>query len=331
MLNPEFPSSTPALIDPASKAFQSLLDKLAPTEATVLIVGETGTGKEVVARYLHHHSPRRHRPFLAVNCGALSESLAEAELFGHEKGAFTGAVQGHPGWFEAEGGTLLLDEIGELSLPLQVKLLRVLQEREITRVGSRKAIKVDVRVIAATHVDLMQAIRERRFREDLYYRLNIALVPLPPLRQRRQDIPVLADHFLSLYARRLGRPARRLAPETLARLMEYPWPGNIRELSNLMEYLVNVVPSGEIIDMSLLPPNLLSSGEAASQATSSASAPATLTQEENVTALEEMERQMIRDALSRYSNKKQAADELGIGIATLYRKIKKYSLAAGQN
>ena len=145
----------------------------------MLIVGETGTGKEVVARYLHHHSPRRHRPFLAVNCGALSESLAEAELFGHEKGAFTGAVQGHPGWFEAaEGGTLLLDEIGELSLPLQVKLLRVLQEREITRVGSRKAIKVDVRVIAATHVDLMQAIRERRFREDLYYRLNIAIVPL---------------------------------------------------------------------------------------------------------------------------------------------------------
>ncbi|ELI8803802.1 sigma-54-dependent Fis family transcriptional regulator [Klebsiella michiganensis] len=247
MLNPEFPSSTPALIDPASKAFQSLLDKLAPTEATVLIVGETGTGKEVVARYLHHHSPRRHRPFLAVNCGALSESLAEAELFGHEKGAFTGAVQGHPGWFEAaEGGTLLLDEIGELSLPLQVKLLRVLQEREITRVGSRKAIKVDVRVIAATHVDLMQAIRERRFREDLYYRLNIALVPLPPLRQRRQDIPVLADHFLSLYARRLGRPARRLAPETLARLMEYPWPGNIRELENTLHNAVLLSKEEEI-------------------------------------------------------------------------------------
>ncbi|KJF89367.1 hypothetical protein UA70_24825 [Raoultella planticola] len=171
MLNPESLSDTPVLIDPASKAFQSLLDKLAPTEATVLIVGETGTGKEVVARYLHHHSTRRHQPFLAVNCGALTESLAEAELFGHEKGAFTGAVQSHPGWFEAaEGGTLLLDEIGELSLPLQVKLLRVLQEREITRVGSRKAIKVNVRVIAATHVDLAQAIRERRFREDLYYR-----------------------------------------------------------------------------------------------------------------------------------------------------------------
>ena len=229
MLNPESPSTAPALIDPASKAFQSLLDKLAPTEATVLIVGETGTGKEVVARYLHHHSARRQQPFLAVNCGALTESLAEAELFGHEKGAFTGAQQGQPGWFEAaEGGTLLLDEIGELSLPLQVKLLRVLQEREITRVGSRKAIKVNVRVIAATHVDLAQAIRERRFREDLYYRLNIAVVPLPPLRQRRQDIPLLAHHFLSLYARRLGRPTLRLAPESLARLMDYSWPGNIR-------------------------------------------------------------------------------------------------------
>lgn len=240
MLNPESLSDTPVLVDPASKAFQSLLDKLAPTEATVLIVGETGTGKEVVARYLHHHSTRRHQPFLAVNCGALTESLAEAELFGHEKGAFTGAVQSHPGWFEAaEGGTLLLDEIGELSLPLQVKLLRVLQEREITRVGSRKAIKVNVRVIAATHVDLAQAIRERRFREDLYYRLNIAIVPLPPLRQRRQDIPQLANHFLTLYA-------RRLAPETLARLMDYPWPGNIRELENTLHNAVLLSKEEEI-------------------------------------------------------------------------------------
>ncbi|SYB77155.1 alkanesulfonates-binding protein [Klebsiella pneumoniae] len=190
MLNPESPSTAPALIDPASKAFQSLLDKLAPTEATVLIVGETGTGKEVVARYLHHHSARRQQPFLAVNCGALTESLAEAELFGHEKGAFTGAQQGQPGWFEAaEGGTLLLDEIGELSLPLQVKLLRVLQEREITRVGSRKAI---------------------------------------------------------IYARRLGRPTLRLAPESLARLMDYSWPGNIRELENTLHNAVLLSKEEEI-------------------------------------------------------------------------------------
>lgn len=232
-------TDSPRLVDPASLAFQSLLDKFAPTDATVLIVGETGTGKEVVARYLHHHSQRRHGPFLAVNCGALTESLAEAELFGHEKGAFTGATQSHPGWFEsAQGGTLLLDEIGELSPSLQVKLLRVLQEREITRVGSRKAIKVDVRVIAATHVDLAQAIRERRFREDLFYRLNIAVVPLPPLRQRREDIPLLAQHFLALYARRLGRPARCLSPDALEALREYSWPGNIRELENTLHNAV---------------------------------------------------------------------------------------------
>lgn len=232
-------SSTPVLIDPASKAFQSLLDRFAPTDATVLIIGETGSGKEVVARYLHHHSPRSHAPFLAVNCGALTESLAEAELFGHEKGAFTGATQAHPGWFEAaEGGTLLLDEIGELSLALQVKLLRVLQEREVTRVGSRRPVKVNVRVIAATHVDLEQAIRERRFREDLFYRLNIAAVKLPALRQRQQDIPLLAEHFLQLYARRLGKPSHRLAPETLSAMMAYPWPGNVRELENMLHTAV---------------------------------------------------------------------------------------------
>jgi len=232
-------SHGPTLIDPASIAFQTVLDRLAPTDATVLIVGETGTGKEVVARYLHHHSPRRQQPFLAVNCGALTESLAESELFGHEKGAFTGARDRHQGWFEAaEGGTLLLDEIGELSLPLQVKLLRVLQEREVTRVGSRRAVKVNVRVIAATHVDLAQAIRERRFREDLYYRLNVAAVTLPPLRQRREDIPLLAEHFLRLYARRLGRPQLQLSDETLLTLMEYPWPGNIRELENTLHNAV---------------------------------------------------------------------------------------------
>ncbi|PLR41938.1 AAA family ATPase [Chimaeribacter arupi] len=234
-----YTADNPVLIDPASLAFQSVLDRLAPTDATVLIVGETGTGKEVVARYLHHHSERRQQPFLAVNCGALSETLAEAELFGHEKGAFTGAGQRQPGWFEAaEGGTLLLDEIGELSLSLQVKLLRVLQEREITRVGSRRPVRINVRVIAATHVDLAQAIRDKQFREDLYYRLNVAAVTLPPLRRRREDIPVLAAHFLSLYARRLGRPQMRLSPEALTVLKAYPWPGNVRELENTLHNAV---------------------------------------------------------------------------------------------
>lgn len=233
------PSSQPVLVDPASIAFKNVLDKLAPTDATVLIVGETGTGKEVVARYLHHHSLRNEQPFLAVNCGALSESLAEAELFGHEKGAFTGALNRHQGWFEAaEGGTLLLDEIGELSLSLQVKLLRVLQEREITRVGSRTPISINVRVIAATHVDLADAIKERRFREDLYYRLNVAAVTLPPLRQRPQDIPALAQHFLALYAYRLGRPNLTLAENTLEALAVYHWPGNVRELENTLHNAV---------------------------------------------------------------------------------------------
>ncbi len=232
-------NAIPALIDPASLALQSVLDRLAPTDATVLLTGETGTGKEVVARYLHHHSSRRDRPFLAVNCGALTESLAESELFGHEKGAFTGAAERHQGWFEAaEGGTLLLDEIGELSLPLQVKLLRVLQEREVTRVGSHRPLKVNVRVIAATHVDLASTIRDKRFREDLYYRLNVAAVTLPPLRQRRQDIPLLTDHFLRLYARRLGRPTLTLSEDARATLMEYAWPGNIRELENTLHNAV---------------------------------------------------------------------------------------------
>ncbi|MBJ3816108.1 sigma-54-dependent Fis family transcriptional regulator [Shimwellia pseudoproteus] len=242
------------LIDPASLACQRLLDQLAPTEATVLLCGETGTGKEVMARYLHQHSPRRHGPFLALNCGALSESLAEAELFGHEKGAYTGAQQGMPGWFEAaSGGTLLLDEIGELSLTLQVKLLRVLQEREITRVGSRSPRKIDVRVIAATHVDLRQAIAGRRFREDLYHRLNIATLSVPALRQRRQDILPLADHFLRLYGQRFGRPTVRLSAPARQRLLDYAWPGNVRELENTLHRAVLMNQNGEIDSADLWP------------------------------------------------------------------------------
>ncbi|WP_029685963.1 aliphatic sulfonate ABC transporter substrate-binding protein [Tatumella saanichensis] len=242
------------LIDPASQALTQILDRLAPADATVLICGETGSGKEVVARYLHQHSPRRDRPFLAVNCGALSEQLAESELFGYEKGAFTGASQRHTGWFEAaEGGTLLLDEVGELSLALQVKLLRVLQEREITRVGSRQPVKINVRVIAATHVDLTTAIAERRFREDLYYRLNVASVSLPPLRQRPQDIPQLADHFLSRYSQQLNRPGIRLSEQALEKLCRHPWPGNVRELENVLynTLLMTTGPRIEADDLSI--------------------------------------------------------------------------------
>ncbi|MBT0728593.1 sigma 54-interacting transcriptional regulator [Rosenbergiella nectarea] len=235
------------LNDPLSQQLHQTILRLAPSDATVLITGETGTGKEVIARALHDLSPRHHRPFLAVNCGALTQSLAESELFGHEKGAFTGASQRHCGWFEAaEGGTLLLDEVGELSPSLQVKLLRVLQQREVIRVGSYRAIPINVRVIAATHVDLRQAIHSRLFREDLYYRLNVAPIHLQPLRQRPQDITGLAQHFLQRYTQHHGKSGIVFSSEAVNDLMEHQWPGNIRELENVVNNAVLLCDSLEI-------------------------------------------------------------------------------------
>jgi DNA-binding NtrC family response regulator len=234
--------------DSGLRDVQVMLDRLAPTDATLLIAGETGTGKEMIARYIHAHSRRRGGPFLAVNCGALSDTLAEAELFGHEKGAFTGAVQAQPGWFEAaSGGTLLLDEIGDLPLTLQVKLLRVLQEREVTRLGSRAAIPINVRVIGATNVDLHAAIAEKRFREDLYFRLNIATITLPPLRERKAALPALVQHFVTLYGDRLGRPNIRISAGALTRLSRHSWPGNIRELENVIHNAV-LLTQGDLIE-----------------------------------------------------------------------------------
>lgn len=229
------------LADPASQALQETLDRLAPSDVTVLIFGETGTGKELVARYLHAGSARRAGPFVAVNCGALSESLAESELFGHQKGAFTGAHESRAGWFEAaRGGTILLDEISELPLHLQVKLLRVLQEQEVTRVGSRTSVPIDVRVIAATNVDLRVAVSEKRFRKDLFFRLNVAGVSVLPLRQRSRDIAPLATHFLAIYKERLKRRRLDFSPEALDALEKYLWPGNIRELENVVHYAVHM-------------------------------------------------------------------------------------------
>jgi DNA-binding NtrC family response regulator len=225
--------------DPASKDLEAQLARLAPSDASVLVIGETGTGKELVARRLHQLSARSRGPFLAVNCGALADGLVDAELFGHEKGAFTGALRTQPGWFEAaNGGTLLLDEVGDLPLPMQVKLLRVLQEREVVRVGARTAIPVDVRVVAATNVDLDGAVASGRFREDLLFRLNVATVTLPPLRARPGDIRPLAGHFLDLYRRRLGRPELAFSAAALAALSGYGWPGNIRELENVVHNAV---------------------------------------------------------------------------------------------
>ncbi|WP_437675708.1 aliphatic sulfonate ABC transporter substrate-binding protein [Sorangium sp. So ce131] len=223
--------------DERSRVLLERIRQLAPSDATLLVTGETGTGKEIVARHIHEMSHRARRPFVAVNCGAWSESLVESELFGHEKGAFTGATTAKAGWFEsADGGTLFLDEVGDLPLQLQVKLLRVLQEREVVRLGSRQPIPIDVRLIAATNVDLEEAVAARRFREDLFYRLNVATVSLLPLRERPGDILPLARYFLSIHAGRVGVAAPEITREATERLLEHPWPGNIRELENAIHH-----------------------------------------------------------------------------------------------
>ncbi|TBU90589.1 sigma-54 interaction domain-containing protein [Phytopseudomonas dryadis] len=223
--------------DPKSQALLAHLQQVAPSEASVLIIGETGTGKELVARHIHNLSGRRNGPFVAVNCGAFSESLVEAELFGHEKGAFTGALAAKAGWFEeANGGTLFLDEIGDLPMPIQVKLLRVLQEREVVRLGSRKSIPINVRVLAATNVQLEKAINAGHFREDLYYRLNVVSLQLHPLRERPGDILPLTRHFIAEYSRRLGYEQVTLDDAAKQKLVGYSWPGNIRELENVIHH-----------------------------------------------------------------------------------------------
>jgi aliphatic sulfonates family ABC transporter substrate-binding protein len=247
---------TLVLEDPASNALQSRIERIAPSDAPVLITGETGTGKELVARQLHALSRRAHKPFVAFNAGAVSEALAESELFGHDKGAFTGAHASKLGWFHAaDGGTLFLDEIGDLPPSLQVKLLRVLQEGEVTPIGSRTPTAVDVRIIAATNVDLQAAMREKRFRDDLFYRLNVASVVLRPLRERRGDILPLALHFVARYEARLGRSGTRLSPCALARLLAHRWPGNVRELENAVHNALLVCDGAELVaeDFELVP------------------------------------------------------------------------------
>ena len=233
--------------DPKSQELLDHIERIAPSDASVLIIGETGTGKELVARHIHERSGRT-GPFVAVNCGALSQTLAEAELFGQQAGAFTGATESRAGWFEAaNGGTLFLDEIGDQPLSLQVKLLRVLQEREVVRVGSRKSIALDVRLVAATNIDLAHAIAAGHFRLDLYYRLSVVALELPPLRQRRGDILPLVDFFISMYSQRLQIAERKLSEQARQALFEYSWPGNIRELENVIHAAL-LVTSGDVIN-----------------------------------------------------------------------------------
>ncbi|MDF0781184.1 sigma-54-dependent Fis family transcriptional regulator [Escherichia coli] len=310
------------------RQLKRLISRIAPSPSSVMAVGESGTGKEVVARAIHKLSGRRNKPFIAINCAAIPEQLLESELFGYVKGAFTGAsANGKTGLIQAANtGTLFLDEIGDMPLMLQAKLLRAIEAREILPIGASSPIQVDIRIISATNQNLAQFIAEGKFREDLFYRLNVIPITLPPLRERQEDIELLVHYFLHLHTRRLGSVYPGIAPDVVEILRKHRWPGNLRELSNLMEYLVNVVPSGEVIDSTLLPPNLLNNGTTEQSDVTEASEAHLSLDDAGGTALEEMEKQMIREALSRHNSKKEVADELGIGIATLYRKIKKYEL-----
>ncbi len=296
----------------AMKQVLGLAAQVAPRPTTVLLTGESGVGKEVVARFVHRRSPRSDEPFVAVNCAALAESLLESELFGHEKGAFTGAIQSRRGRFElAHGGTLFLDEIAEMSTNLQAKLLRVLQEQQFERVGGTRTILVDVRVIAATNKDLKGAIEERLFREDLYYRLNIFPIHIPPLRERRDDILQLAEHFARKIAARVGRPFGSFSPEAQAMLQRYDWPGNVRELQNAVERAL-IVAGSEVLRIEDLP---LQPAVAAATPT-------------HPQALAEIERAAILEALERNRGERRAtARELGISLRTLQYRLKEYGLA----
>jgi two-component system NtrC family response regulator len=296
-----------------------LVQRVAPSDATVLIRGESGTGKELIARAIHFNSPRAGGPLVTLNCAALPEQLLESELFGHERGAFTGAVAQRKGRFElAHGGSIFLDEIGDLSMSLQVKLLRVLQERQFDRVGGSKTLEVDVRVIAATNKDLEAAMRGGTFREDLYYRLNVVTIQIPPLRERREDIPPLLDAFVVKFAAKNRREVAGFTAAARDTLMKYDYPGNVRELENIVERAV-LLARGRVIDLEDLPPTLRPEHRRAGEPM-----PATLPD-----LLADIESQAIRAALERHGGiQTRAAEELGIGERVLRYKMKKYGLEA---
>ncbi|MCX7703368.1 MAG: sigma-54 dependent transcriptional regulator [Planctomycetota bacterium] len=294
--------------------------QVAPTKATVLLTGESGTGKELIANAIHYNSPRAGKPLVKVNCAALPETLLESELFGHEKGAFTGAYQTRIGRFEsADGGTLFLDEIGAMSLALQVKLLRVLQESEFERVGGNKTIRVDVRLVAATNTDLQKAVSEGKFREDLYYRVNVVRIELPPLRERKEDIPFLVEHFLKKYSEENLKKVERVDSEAMAALLRYNFPGNVRELENIIESGV-VLAKGNVITLDMLPPPL----RVSERETGKLSIPVGVT-------MKEAERAVIEATLKHTGgNRTEAARILKLGRRTLFRKIKEYGVAVGR-
>jgi transcriptional regulator with PAS, ATPase and Fis domain len=312
-----------------------LIPLMAHTEASVLITGETGTGKDKVAEAIHKSSSRAGKPFIKINCGALPESLLESELFGYVKGAFTGAVKDKPGMFRlAQGGTLFLTEIGDMPLPLQVKLLSVLDDREFFPLGGEKKIKVDVRIIAATHRPLKQRVAAGEFREDLYYRLNVLHLHLPPLRERETDTRFLLNHFLRIFAERTGSSAKKFNDEALGRLMAYPFPGNIRELRNIVEYCVNICQNREI-DVEHLPKFLFSAPEPRNANLPAETEPPALVQvvpgpqpiQETGKDWLALEKELIISTLTQTrGNRSKAADILGWGRTTLWRKLKTHGL-----
>jgi DNA-binding NtrC family response regulator len=315
---------SPAMLD-----VYKLVARVAPTAATVLVVGESGTGKELVARAIHEHSPRKDEPFVPVNCTALTESLLESELFGHAKGAFTGAAAAKRGLFEeAHSGTLFLDEIGDMGAKMQAQLLRALQDGEIRRVGGNEAIKTDVRVVCATNRDLEAEVRGSRFREDLFFRINVVTLKLPPLRDRRSDIPMLVAHFLRKFARREGRAVSGVAPEALAVLERYNWPGNVRELENVVERALTLVKGGVVLP-SDLPKEVLEGAHVLAPAQGGAAEPLTSLAGDRPT-LAELERRYIELILNETGgNKKRAAEILGIDRRTLYRTLDREKSSSG--
>ena len=304
------------------------LKNIAKSRSSVLIQGESGTGKELLARFIHHHSPRRNQPFVAVNCAAIPHTLLESEMFGYEKGAFTGAAQRRIGKFElADRGTLLLDEVSEMDMPLQAKLLRVIQESEIDRLGGKDPIAVDARIIATTNSDLKQCIREKKFREDLYYRLNVIPVRVPPLRERKGDIAVLAGHFLAKYAAENGRKRPGLAAGTLEALSAYPWPGNVRELENVIERAV-LVCRGDTLEPHHL--DLDGGGSAAAAQGTPGQSPAENPAGGGSMTLRDMEKNLIFSTLKKVrGNKTKASEILGISVRTMRNKLNEYRLEQG--
>ena len=301
--------------DARMRAVLDMADRVAATDATVLLTGESGVGKEVVARYLHEHSPRRNGPFVAVNCAAIPENLVEATLFGHEKGAFTGAAAAYTGKFEqAQGGTLLLDEVSEIPLNIQAKLLRVLQEKMVERLGARSATPLDVRVLAASNRDLANWVREGRFREDLYYRLNVFPLEIPSLRERKADVLPLAKHFLKAHAGLVGRDGFSLSAAAGAELTGYDWPGNIRELSNVMQRAMILAAGSRIEPGNLMLPRR-----------SRPTPDRELEEEPKPAQIKDMEKTMILETLHRLNgSRKRTAEELGISERTLRYKLQKY-------